>query len=360
VFYPGNAFEAKCALPDGRLISLVYRSNYQAGFEVPLPTFFYVEAIGEAPNLKDASEAFYGAALETTTVMAFVVNADLGHLEVELVFDCSPDKNEHEFRQTYVPNVPVLHVPGRPISPELVRDFFALVTDHPHRTRLQRAITQYGEALRRWTSGHGLVCLAHLYMGVEALTKACLWSHLQTTGMSQDQLGAAWNVDLKRLDSEVRRRLIFQEDDDCFKAARGVSDKFEHGYGDFLEMHEPAARVVVKVAAYLRKAIIGLSGADANLSAALLGHPYAEPRGPFRLIKHISGTLVGPANKLAAKDRSYPAFKWTSGVKEVSIDQGGRYAFAPEETLTAEFGEGVSLNARDFQVWDNQLVAPKD
>jgi hypothetical protein len=109
---------------------------------------------------------------------------------------------------------------------------------HPERARLLRTTVQYVEALRSWSPGREITCLAHLYMGVEALTKAVVREHLRRTGGSEDQLLIDWQVDRKRLDSEIRRRLIFQGDEHCFSKARAVSDGFEHGFTDFSEMRK--------------------------------------------------------------------------------------------------------------------------
>src|SRR5207249_11586218 len=137
--------------------------------------------------------------------------------------------------------------------------------------------------------GREITCLAHLYMGVEALTKAVLREHLRRTGGSEDQLLVDWQVERKRLDSEIRRRLIFQGDEHCFSKARAVSDGFEHGFPDFSEMRKPAYDVIVKTAEYLRRAIIELVGVEPAWVELALGPKYNTPRGPLNLVHYMRG-----------------------------------------------------------------------
>jgi hypothetical protein len=117
-------------------------------------------------------------------------------------------------------------------------------------------------------------------------------------------------------------------------------------------MHQPAADVVVRVAMYLRKSIIELAGCDSSIVGELLSSPYDEPRGPINLIKTVKGVLQGPVEKLPMEGRPYPIINWQSRLKSVSFDQNGRYAFDPDETMTAELGEGTLLRLGRFEVRD--------
>ncbi|HEX4292908.1 MAG TPA: hypothetical protein VHZ29_02105 [Rhizomicrobium sp.] len=358
IFFPGKALDISFDTGGGKT-RLVYRTEYRSGFDAPLPTDFCVEVNGEANGIDEAVQKFHQLALDAALIIAFVVNADLGHLEVELAFDSSPNLVEHAFLQTFIPDRPILHIPGRPIDPDAVNKFQALLVGHKERDRLQRAIVQYCEALRRWTAGNGLICLGHLYMGVDALTKAVLRDHLAKNGKTENDLLVEWDIDIKRLDGEVRLRFIFDGDKVCFQAAKQISDTFEHGYDDFAKLRQPAAQIVVKVARYLRRAIIMLAGASPELSEQLLTGTYGGARGPFTLVKKLRGTLVGTLDKLAQDGKPHPRFDWQSSVKRVILDENGIYGFDPEETMTGRFGDGTVLRDGSYEIWDNQLVDPK-
>ena len=87
---------------DGREVRCGFVTNYLDGYSAPLPQNLCVEARGEAENLPMASRRFHEAAQEICNLMAFAVNAHLGNLDVELVYDCSPEWQEHEFVQSFV------------------------------------------------------------------------------------------------------------------------------------------------------------------------------------------------------------------------------------------------------------------
>jgi hypothetical protein len=229
---------------------------------------------------------------------------------------------------------------------------------HPERSRLLRATVQYVEALRSWSPGHEIACLAHLYMGVEALTKAVLREHLRRTGGSEDQLLVNWQVGRKQLDSEVRRRLIFQGDEQCFNKARAVSDGLEHGFTDFSVMRKPAYEVIVQTAEYLRRAIIVLVDLDPSLVERVLGRKYNTPRGPLKLVHYMRGTLIGKPEQLAATEQLYPIFEWSTKLKDVQIGEDGSYGFVPDQTLTAKLGKDVKFHLTSFEVWDGSTINP--
>lgn len=238
---------------------------------------------------------------------------------------------------------------------------------HPERQRLLRATVQYVEALRSWRLGHEITCLAHLYMGIEALTKAALREHLRKSGRSEDEAAVEWGVDepdrlqrRKRIDGEARRRLIFRGDEECFTKARKVSEGFEHGYSDFSDMRKPAREVIVKTAEYLRRATIELIGIEPPLIERALGPKYKDARGPLNLVRYMRGTLIGKPEQLAAKDQLYPLFEWRTKLKTVRIGENGVYGFEPDETLTAKIGEDVKFHPTAFEVWDGSTIKPAE
>lgn len=356
VFYPGDSFSLDYQRTDGETFKLKFRTQYLEGYEAPLPKDLWVEAWGPARDLDDAANVFVNAALEISAIIAFVTNASLGLLELELVFDATSDKEEHEFLQSFVADAPVTVVPGRRIDVEAIGASLKAITGHPERARLQRAIMQYVEALQLWRPGHEIACMAHLYMGVEALTKAVLREHMRKAAKSESELVAEWKIDIKGLDGEVRRRLIFGGDAECFKKAREVSDTFEHGYGGFDTIRKPAREVIVKTANYLRHAIFDMMDIEKKIRERALGEDYAAPRGPLLLVRYIRGKLIGHADKLAAEDQLYPIMEWRTTLKSVQIGKDGKYGFTQKDTLTIKIGRGIQFKPETYEVWDGSTI----
>jgi len=363
VFYPGDSFSLNYKRIDGEPFTLVFRTQYLEGYEVPVPKNLWVEACGPAKDLHDAAEVFVNAALEISAIISFVANASLGLLELELVFDATSDKEEHEFLQSFVADPPVAVVPGRRIDVEAAGAVLKAIAGHPEQARLQRAILQYVEALQSWRPGHEITCMAHLYMGVEALTKAVLREHMRKIGKPENELVAEWKIDdsdklqrRKKLESEARRRLIFGGDAECLRKAREVSDTFEHGFGDFGTIRKPAREVIVKTADYLRRAIIDVIDIETNIRERVLGVDYAAPRGPLALVRYIRGKLIGQIDQLAAEDQEYPIMEWRTKLKSVQIGKDGKYGFTLDDTLTVKVGKGVRFQPEIHEVWDGSTI----
>jgi hypothetical protein len=361
IFYPGDEFTMTYIRETRDPFRLTFRTTYdQAGFDAPLPKDLWVEARGPATNITDAFELFGNAALEISAIIAFVMNASMGALEVELAFDETPEVNEHEFLQSFVADIPITAVPGRRIEIEVLRAFVQAVADHPERKRLQRGIVQYVEALQSWRPGQQINCLAHLYMGVEAVAHAVFREYLRKTGKTEQDVAVDWKVDnvdkriqRRDLDSEVRIRLVFQGNKECYREAKKVSDAFEHGFSDFDEIRKPAQDVLVKTARCLRQTIIEALGIAPHHREHALGH---IPRGPIAPIRYIRGTLLGRSDQLATKDQAYPLMEWRTKLKNVVIKEDGIYGFVPEEKLTAKLGDSVLFRPRSFEVWDGSTI----
>jgi hypothetical protein len=365
IFYPGDEFSINCSM-ESTACKLTFRTTYEEKptFDASLPVDLWAEARGPAKTLHEAVELFANAALEISTFIALTANAYMGTLEPEIVFDENPETDEHEFFQSLLPHHPVILVPGRRIDVEVLGALVHCLTKHPERKALSIAIAQYTEALQSWRPGREISCLAHLYMGVEALTKAVRQEHSRISGHSEAELATQWGIkdDLPKRDrrnqieSETRKRLIFRGDNDTFTNARKVSDGFEHGFSDFNEMRKPARDVIVKTAAYLRQAIFETAGVQKHILDRAIGVDYEDARGPLVTTRYVYGTLIGKAGRLAADNQQYPFMKWETTLKNVIIDAKGKYSFTPNENLTGVFGEGIQLQLQRWEIWDGSKI----
>ena len=310
------------------------------------------EAKGAADSIKEAGELFANTPRGLNAIIAFAANADIGLLQPELIFDASPDKDQHEYLQCFVADTPISAIPSRRIDVEAAQALITAVGNHGEQERLRRVTAQYAQALSVWRPGYEIECLAHLYMAVEAATKVLLREHLIKTQTTEDDLATTWGVQKKYLESEVRRRLIFSNDTETYRSAKKVSDGFEHGFSDYDTMRKPAQELIVRCANYLRRAVIGALGLDHSVEERLLNATYAEPRGPVSLVRYLRRTLSGKADQLAAPDQRYPIMNWRWQIKSVRIDAEGRYSVEPNQVITPRLGAGVQFHPLSLEVWD--------
>lgn len=336
--------------------SVKFWTNYGGPFQIPVPLNFCAEGRGQAADSDDAVRRFANAARAGSTILALIANADLGLLQPELIFDASPERTEHDYLQIIIPEQPLCAIPNRHIDVKATTAVGNSLSTHPELVRLRRAMAQYSMALSLWTPGNELQCLAHLYMGVEALTKARLRQHLADNDLSEERLLQEWQINRKQLDAEVRRRLIFSLDSEAYAKAKAVSDGIEHGFSEYEEMQAPAREVVVSTAKYLRCAIIDMLKLEECFREQLLGPEYAEPRGPISLVRYLRGTLYGPANKLGMEDELYPMMQWRGRITSVLRSADGKYSFTTDEGFTAKLGKGVTFAPTNYEVWDGGSI----
>jgi len=343
---------------------IVFRTRYlDKGYEVPVPEDLWVEARGKAMGLIPAAEMLANGARDLATIISVSVNASMGKIDIELAFDSTPGVQEHEYFQSFVPEKNLTVVPGRKIDCRATAALVIALTPHSDRERIMRAISQYSLALEYWSPGSELLCVAHLFMGIEALKSVALKQHLHETGLTKEQLGERWgyrqdgreSID-QYLDHGVRMRILYGEDAESHQKAKHVSDNFEHGFRNFGDLRPKAREVVVATARHLRTSIIRLAGVDDEVRDLLLATPFDTPRGPLKLTKYLWGQLLGDTENLAAEGQKYPICHWKSSLEKVVRNKDGGYSFSPKETFTMSLGSGVSFTPGRFEVWDGSCV----
>jgi hypothetical protein len=154
------------------------------------------------------------------------------------------------------------------------------------------------------------MALAHLYIGMEALTPVALRRERERTGLDDDALALKYGIDERRraarstkLQAVIRRHVLFQGDDEAASKARQASDGFEHSFLDFTKVRTLAAEVRDRTARYLRTAIFDLCELDPETRSRLEGDPYDKPLRSF-VARYMWGTLLGEAEDMAAPDQA--------------------------------------------------------
>jgi len=351
-FAPDDYLEARGFPSAAGPINVVFRTRHvDEGFSVPIPRELWADARGCAASLDSAVDAFANAAHSLASIVALSANSAVDELEVHLAYNNTPGLSEREFFQSFLPDESGMPWQGRRTNVEATIALLRALASHPEAERLSRAVAQYGVTLANWRPGRETLALAHVYMGMEALTKAALRQQCKTARLAEGDLAREWGVREKELEPEVRRRILFQGDDECYKVARSASDGLEHGFMPLGEVHRRARKVRDQSASYLRSAIFVLADVDQRARRVLLGPPFDSPLGSWRYSKYIRGRLLGATDELADEGQEYPVMHWKASVKSVSRKPSGDYNIEVTEKLTASLGKGLSFQPESFEVW---------
>jgi len=334
-------------------VNIVYRARWLKRDEnIIVPGNLWIEINGSGPALEEVLAPFANAGLAMIPILSLSVNAAIGEPEVELGFDITPGITVQDYFQSYVPpESHIVHL-GRHINVDATVALIRAIAIHPDGERLRRAANQYRLALDSWRFGRDTLSLAHLWMAVEALTKARLLVECAVRGFQEDQeLANSLGVELKHLDATIRKNLILKGDEKCYEKSKEASDGFEHGYLGYDEIRELAKDVRHRMAAYVRTAILEMIGVDADTFKLLTSNPFDKPMGYWPIVKYIRGRLIGAGEELAAEGNSYPFIKWNPVVKSSQVGEDGKLNITFNETFTAEIAKGILFEPQLYEAW---------
>lgn len=338
-------------------LNLRLKTRYRnEGFSSPVPRELYIEAIGPAPSTDEAIQISGAIVRSLISVLALSANAYIEVPKINLAFDTTPNKRERKFFEKFIEDEIGIPSPGRSLNPLVTINLIQAITKHPEIQRLLRAITQYHFALLNWKPGFEIPALAHMYMGVEALTKAVLRNYCKKNNIDESVLITSWGIRKERLDSEVRLRLLFLGDNDCYMKAKEASDGFEHGYKSFTDIHTIANETLEKTASYLRSGIFDLLHLESEDLKILLDPPFNIPC-PWLITRSIGGTIISETGKLAADGQEYPFVKWHYKIVDIRRKDDGNYDIDIEQKFTSILGEGVEFRHETISVAANTPLA---
>ncbi|MGX5651328.1 hypothetical protein ACWKW4_13815 [Hydrogenophaga borbori] len=316
-----------------------------------LPGHLCLEAVGWAESLDDAIDRLTRSAVFLIPLLSLSANAAIGDCEMELAYESTDGLNEREFIQSFLPEESQLLRPGRLLDIQATGRLLEAIQTAPDKERIMRAANQYWLALQAWRYGFETLCVAHLWMAVEALTKAMIRTELSRKGLSNEaELSDYLGCETKKLDAEIRRRYLLKGDEECYSKGRLASDGLEHGYLGFDEIRAHAIEVRDRMASLVRSAILEIVQLDAKTTSRLLSSPFDRPVGPWPLARTLRGKLVGADSQLAAVGNPYPFFSWKAHVENVRKVEGGRLVVNVSETMTAHLGPGIVFVASGHQV----------
>jgi hypothetical protein len=353
---------------DGSPIQLHFRTRYlQWGFSTLVPGDLWLDAVGEADRLEIAVSRFTNAGRAMAEIMSLCANACTALLEPEVAFELAHSEAKREYFQRLVPSDGFAYT-SRFVDIESTIALIGSIARNVEKDRIMRSVSHYSEALRNWGMGNELRTLSQLFLGIEAIKTASWRFEAVALGLSKDELAKKWGYDEKLrltldafMDRHARINLIFKGDKDLHKAAKAVSDSFEHGYENFSALYQPAGQALVKTAACLREEIVRVTGVDASAREKILGDQFARPKGKAAQDTYIKGTLVGEVDDPAASGTTYPYLDWENKLTNVSFDQETqKYSFKPNMQFKANLAEGVALTDIRFEIWDGSFFMPDE
>jgi len=207
-------------------LDIVFRTRRAPanGFSAPVPRGLWAEITGEAPDLNTAIEVFTGSAQALHPILVLSANAPSEDLLPEIAFNSGPRQREREYFQQFLPEERMLPFRRRTMPTDVVKAILQALGTHSDNERFHRAIVQYYQALQNWGPGQEIMALAHIYMGMEALTPVVLRGEMQKRERSKEEIASSWNVDVKQLDSEVRCRILFAGDVAMYRVVKKASE----------------------------------------------------------------------------------------------------------------------------------------
>jgi len=333
-------------------IDVTFRTRFaDEGYESAVPREMWIDVRRSAEaDLPEVIPAYANAVAGLLPGLAVATNSWVGDFYPKISYASAPPADGRPFFQAFTREERgTTPRPGRWADNEATINLIFAAALHSRSDRLHRAMSQYALALGHWRFGHETLAVAHLYMASEALTPLFLDAELVRLGLDRAELASAWNVELRQLDSEVRKRLIFQGDEPTFARAREASDGFEHGFLDMAKVRSLSVEVRDATARYIRRAILDQSGVTEEHHATLLESRFDVPLRSH-LTRYLWGEFVGDAEDLAMPELEYPHFEWTARLKAFSRE-GTTTSMTPEDTPTARFNEGVQFANLRFEGW---------
>lgn len=361
IFRQNGYLEVKLPGPLGAITS-IFRTRYpHNGSKNPLPGDMWIESRGHASSIKDAISQFGERVDFVLNEIAFCTNAAIGDLDAHLVFDNSPGITEREYFQTFIPDEKPKISRFRYIQVDLILEVLNKLVPHIERERIHRALTQYRLALDRWRWGHETLSTAHLYIGVETLSKSILRSTYSLSKHNTEIVAYKLGIDPDRIatsqhlnaviESAVRKDVIFQGDEESYKGAKAASDGFEHGFMPFAQLREKAKKVRNLTAKYLRESVLDLLDVENQVREKLIEKPYNEPIGNWKTVIYLRGKLVGNTDTLATPENQYPILRWERTITEVKLVGNYEYNVSFNMKWAEELAEGVTFQPDRLEVW---------
>jgi hypothetical protein len=320
---------------------VVVQTRYEDASGLRIPREIVYLCLALENGVESAAHYLYQLAMQVHAICQLSANTGSTIVQETLFTEFPSTPRKHLFRRICFSEVPLYPVGGRTLDKVATLDLGSAIWGHAERTRLLLAISHYQEALRLWREGSGPLVALYLWMAVEALTNSMLRRELNIRQINEEQLMVEFGISGKpptcetcgtsqtkapdrrhmKLLAEVRRRLIFEGDDESYKIAAETSNRIEHGYGSFEEIWQVPFAIYEKVARYVRQAIFCLVDVKQDTRTLLESAPYRDVYKPPIPPMRIEYSMSPPSDWIAIDFQPSPsAVQLISDGKEFSIN----------------------------------------
>lgn len=347
-------------------LKILTRTDDVKGIDTPIPRELWIEVSGPAPSLPVALNIAVSSANDYVRQVAFGTNAWQGLLVVHLGYDSSPGERNREFFQNWIVDETGLPRVARNVDPDVIIHLLRAITTMPDKdtNRVRLAIGHYTDALQHWKIGNEVYAIAHLYMGVEAITPTVIRWEAANRGLKNRQAleravcGPPRGSLLYRLgahlyrrgggyipspvDAWVRREVIFHGDHETYKAAKTASDKLEHGQWQHAKVQKHVASHLESIARYLRNIVLDIVPLDEGDRDKLKQEKLAKPASTGGFERQLLARIISDDDDVAAEDQAYPHVRWEFNLKEFYVDEDGGHRMR----VTQEIKPLIAENAQ--------------
>lgn len=335
------------------------RQLREAEFTKLIPHGLVVELQGEAPDIRSAIASFGAAANSLGALIGLVANAAVSDFVPHVAINIDPGNDDREFFQQLLSQPPLMPFLPRRVRSDAVRDTIGAVIHNSESARLERAIAHHHLALQNWSPGREIPAAHALWMGLECLTPVARRRHLADLGMSADDLAAEWSVEPRHLDAEVRLRLLCHGDEDAYVAAKKAFAGLEHGFLPIPDVRSASLEHQMRLARYVREAIVSLGDVPAEVQETLLTRPFDRP-AHFTVAKYLFGRLVGAPESVRPPDQLYPHLICAPSIAEVPNSNPNEVTIRFDETMKAAIPIGAAIRHAEIEVWGTAVPTERD
>lgn len=336
------------------------RTQWQhRGLEHPVPGDLWVEVRGENASLDVAVQRHASLARGVATFVAFVANAAVEPLEIELAYDATEGRTEREYLQVFIREASPIPKGGRFVQTQRLQPAFDALLALPPAPRLQRALFHYDLALRNWQLGREYQSLDHLWIAAENIVEPIIDQHVGNTDRREFARSLGIPVDRETpgapkprwrsaLKSWGLRELVFEGDIGAYDAARTATDGYEHGFLDLNDVQRQAVEATESVFAYVRRSIADVLSLTGEYLEWLRRRTPVDVASTRKLVRGLLVGDVADPDRLAAPDQEYPILRWRTRLSRFARE-GDQFDASFSEQMTVNVAEGVQFQGQAIE-----------
>ena len=349
-FKPDEKFTIKSFQSSIGPVDITYRSRWIKRDGISFPGNLWIEVIGRGASLEVVLIPFANAGLALLPILTLSANAAIKSPEIEIAFESTEGLIERPYFQQHLSFEDDTIYSVREISIKETSVLLTTVSSHLDGERIRRAANQYMLALDYWKYGIESLALAHLWMALEALTKARIRYELRKNNLFKEkELADKYSIGIKELDSFIRQSKILKGDEICYKKSKEASDGFEHGYLGYDSIRSLARNSRNDMARYIREEIFLLLDLEECIKNTLINGQFGEPLGYWPVAKYLRGKLTGDGPTLAKPGNVYPFINWQTILKSSAlIDKTLTFTF--EDNFQAVVAENIHFTFTSVEV----------